>query len=491
MLCLSKCKKCSTCKRWLCVEFYKKNNKTLKTCIHCRTKRQKYKKINRIPYHIQAEHVLKRNLINNIILKKKYNLKKMVNNDLIKFVKFWGKKRNNKKNRYIFFSQLEQKTDQKDKTGVSIFKGLLINEIKKINKNEIKELCDNNNVINIFYKYVKNKELKLSTLKTYCSDINKIISERLNEPDFKKLRDQGLQINIRVDDTIKLNKKQKKQTLEKNEDVILINANKINNLIKFLKDSNVFTDKVILNGLSTGCRFIEILDKNTSTFTESKEENKIVQIGVAKQKKEKKEGYIKPVIFLKPSDVIDLTIFIRNQLTDDDLKKNKKQLTAKYSRRINKRLKDLLLKFNFSIKIRDQHFHTLRKIYANYCFELYGKQTTMSYPSYIKSILAHESYGALLNYTSVRIIFTKETEKKKEVKENKENKEDKNKEDYLKQKYKNPKGRGGKAKERRLKLLKELIIILKEKNIAVNYKTLQSFGYGNRILSEVLKKNKI
>ena len=403
----------------------------------------------------------------------------MSKNKLILFLIHWSKKNNTIKNIKLFDEQLKEITEIKEGSTVAIFKKSLINEIKTLSPKDIKILCSNNYIRKIFYKFVKNNEISLSTVKTYCSEINKEISNKLNDKDFKKLRDNNLQITIKYKDTVKINNNSKKKVENKNNNILLIDGYKILKLVEILKDSNNWIDKVILFGLCSGCRFIEILNKNVSIFKESKDNNKIFQIGTAKEKKHVEFGHNKHVLFLTKEEVLNLNTDIRNNLNELDLKKNNKQLTGKYSKRVNTRLKELLKQINLSIDPKEYKFHLLRKIYANYCFEVFGRFTTLSYPAYIKKCLCHDSIGALLSYSSLRIIYPKNTENK-----NKENTE--NKEVDIKEKYKNIKKRG--MNSQRKILLQELIKELRLKNMKVTYKTLRSYGYGSRIISSVLKK---
>jgi len=477
-----KCKKCKICNTWQDINNFKKKDKYLKSCVSCRNKRNERNKKNKknkkvkIPYHILKVHIQKRNIINNSILN--HFKKIMSNNKLLRFIGFWAKKRNlnylsNTKGKELFKNQLTDRMNISGLTALSVFKKSIVNEIKTLSKKDIKILCSYNRVQKILYKLVDINTASLITVRGYCSEINAHICNNLNDHNRKKLRKHKLQITIKYKDTVKINNEQNNKVIVKNNNIMKINYTKILKLQHFLKNSIHWTDKVILFGLSTGARFVEILDKNTSIFTECKKANHIIQEGVAKARDTKKD-YIKPVLFVTVEEVLKLNTDIRNEI--EDIKMNKKQLTARYSRKANNRLRELLNKFSFNIPPEECHFHILRRIYANCAFETYGKKTDMSYPVYIQTCLAHNGTGALLSYSNIRLLFDNEE------KENKENTED------IKESYRNIKTRGAKAKVVRLQLLQKLIKQLKKEELPINYKILKSYGYGSRVISIILKK---
>ncbi len=474
-----KCKKCSRCNIWQDVNNFKKKDKYLKSCLSCRNKRNKKNKKINIPYHILKVHVEKRNIIVNSI--KNYFKKIMSNNNLIRFIGYWAKKRNlnylsNTKGKERFKNQLEQKTNIIGLTALSVFKKSIINEIKTLSKKDIKILCSYNRVQKILYKLVDINTASLITIRGYCSEINAEICNNLNEHNRKKLRKNKLQITIKYKDTVKINEEQNNKVKVKNNNIMKINYRTILKLTDFLKNSIHWNDKLILFSLCTGVRFVEILDKNTSIFTECKKENHMIQEGVAKAKNTKKKEHVKPVLFVTVKEILKLNTDIRNEIKD--IKLNKKQLTARYSKKTNNRLKELFNQFSFNLPPEEIHFHILRRLYANYAFEIYKKKTNMSYPIYIQSCLGHSSGGALLSYSNIRISFDNE--------EDTEEKE--NTDEDIKENYRNIKTRGAKAKIIRLQLLNKLIKQLKKEDISVNYRILKSYGYGSRIITSVLKK---
>ena len=48
--------------------------------------------------------------------------------------------------------------------------------------------------------------------------------------------------------------------------------------------------------------------------------------------------------------------------------------------------------------------HQLRSIYAYICWELYGKKKQMARHDYVATILGHDGYGSVPNYSTVKVI---------------------------------------------------------------------------------------
>ena len=81
---------------------------------------------------------------------------------------------------------------------------------------------------------------------------------------------------------------------------------------------------------------------------------------------DKKLSVTKSVLFdFKVEEIVQLNEDIRNKLTNSDKKKSRKQLTNKYNSRTNKRLQELITKYNIDIPEKEIRFHLTRRIYAN------------------------------------------------------------------------------------------------------------------------------
>ena len=502
-------KKCGSCKTVKPITDYIKNNtdKQYKTCKCCRDyqkqyrlkKKQEHKKVVHKKQTYELKYIIKKQLICKEIIKS-YEKKRSTNNieekrstileemprdkKIIKFVKKWSSPRGIEevKDKYSFelkvknkaykfenkcHSDITKQFNLYNKTALSSFVNLLIVEINdnKFRINDVKKLMKNNMVQNMLYALSNNH----GTIRTKATRINNAIRKRFGDVDKKML------VFLRLQDAIDLNAKAEEKAQKANEETITLKIKNILEIVNHIKTSNIWDDKVIYAGISTGARLIEILNPNVSQFTEESK-NMIKQEGVAKDKSGNVTTPVKPVMFSTAQNIIRIINEIRNEIKDE-LGNSNEKLTEKYNKSLNKRLRVLtknILNFPENRKI---HFHDLRRIYINVSYDLYGKDnTTQSYMDFSKKNLGHHSYGSIKNYSSLKIKYDKE--KKEEKKEEKKQEIKSGYDDMLNSEWKNTNQRGTRAKQKRIERIARLVKELERRNIKVTNKLIGQFGYG-------------
>lgn len=176
-------------------------------------------------------------------------------------------------------------------------------------------------------------------------------------------------------------------------------------------------DKFISIALSCGARLVEIASAGVSMFSESKEApGQLHQAGVAKDEHGTKvrgdQRHVdKPVIKLTVQELLAMIQEARQLLRDE--KKNvpelyallqqsttltadeKKLITNRIGAPLNERVKQVLGE--------EYHFHSLRAIYGNLSYQLYG--SSMSVNAWLSRVLGHKpgSINTAAAYTTVKV----------------------------------------------------------------------------------------
>ena len=195
----------------------------------------------------------------------------------------------------------------------------------------------------------------------------------------------------------------------------------INVAIKFYKSifdtkNKDLIDYIIASQASLGCRLIEILNSNVSKF-EIYEDNKIKQIGTAKESNKDKIIIKEPINLTTAENVIEWIRQVR-LITDTQNNVGNIKLSEIYTNNVNKRIVFYLGRagmYNPELKSS----HGLRRLYVSYSYYT-KKEPEETFCFFIKRNLGHETCGSVMNYNSIQI-----TEEKKEPEENKETEEKK------------------------------------------------------------------
>ena len=160
---------------------------------------------------------------------------------------------------------------------------------------------------------------------------------------------------------------------------------------KLNKKFDIITALLIAE-LCSGSRLIELLS-DKFTYTADTKEGWVVQSDVAKNKTGTPRPVIKPIIFLTVAEFLELIGTIRSKMTKKPSDTNI-TLSNRYSKRLSSKIKDLLI-------LGLSSSHDLRRIYANYSYNLFGGNRSLQ--SYLKQVLGHDGYAATVNYSTVRV----------------------------------------------------------------------------------------
>ena len=252
----------------------------------------------------------------------------------------------------------------------------------------------------------------------YLSKLNNLFRDKFG---LGSLEHQYAKSDFVLDKDEKLLKTKQAQgkRLEKNLNPVEILDTTVYRLINagLLPDAT-WQDKFIAIALSCGARLVEIASKSVSTFAESKEfPGQLNQFGIAKDREEGKEGkgdykrsIDKPVLGINVRQLVDLIHAAREELKaayaneprivalldKDKLSgQERQQVTQRIDHTLNERVRELLGD-SFT-------FHTLRAIYGNMSFQVFGSGISIN--AWLSRVLGHKpgSVSTARSYTSVVI----------------------------------------------------------------------------------------
>ncbi len=560
-------KKCASCKtKCLHQHYVNTKGKVLKTCARCRQYQKQYRLKKKKPvektYTIQM--ILNQHKICIDIKKKNYklrsvsssnilstnNIDEMPSKKLIAFVKKWTANNKIKQIKKVKSYQIQRgkwliRYDNKfhsaiedefknieNATALSSFRSLMLTEIEKkgFKLKDAKALMDNDKVQKILYSLSTNH----STIRRNCTRINNAIKDTLSKTELKKLDKKTHLVFLKWDDAVELNRVQAEKAEKSNLNVITIPSIKVVQFADQLKKSSDWRHKMILIAMAIGSRLIEILDKRVSQYkVYPKRKGFIEMVGVAKGKEEDleidmKTKPLKPVLFdIEPKDMVQMIKDVRSKLTSADKKKTREKLSNTYGKGLNKELRRLTENMFEFPKNRPIHFHDLRRVYANYAYDVIGRLGSSSYLGFIKQVLGHATSGSVKNYSSLKIEHLTSEEDKKAIEkvlrkadelevvdekqqveikalQNREHPDDMSGDDNDEEKdplldlrtveYMNTRSRGKDAEAKRQAKIKKLVAKLKERGFIPKdgkpkNSLLKSFGYGVRSI-QLWRNNK-
>ncbi len=451
-------KKCASCKTKCSHQHYvNAKGKVLKTCARCRQYQKQYrlKKKKPVAKTYTIKMIMNQRQICTAIEQKQYKLRhveikssstilfansidQMPSKKLLTFVKKWATDTKIKQIKKVkpyqiqrgkwlirydnkFHSAIEDEFKNiENATALSSFRSLMLHEIEKkgFKLKDAKALMDNDKVQKILYSLSTNH----STIRRNCTRINNAIKATLSKTELKKLDKKKHLVFLKWDDAVELNRVQAEKAEKSNLNVITMPSIKIVQFADQLKKSSDWRHKMILIAMSIGSRLIEILDKRVSQYrVYPKREGFIEMIGVAKGKEEdleidKKTKPLKPVLFdIEPKDMVQMIKDVRSKLTSADKKKTREKLSNTYGKGLNKELRRLTENMFEFPKNRPIHFHDLRRIYANYAYDVIGRLGSSSYLGFIKQVLGHATSGSVKNYSSLKIEHLTSEEDKKAI----------------------------------------------------------------------------
>ena len=331
------------------------------------------------------------------------------------------------------------------------------------------------------------------------------------------------------------NKEASSRRMEKNVNPQEIMDTQVYNLI--LKGQALdagWKDKFIAIALSCGARLIEIASPGVSKFSESKDApGQLHQEGVAKDEhgtevRGAKRLVDKPIIQLQVQELLKMIEDARRLLKEEkesspevvELLERKEDLTSDQKKLITNRINAPLNERVREVMGQEYHFHTLRAIYGNLSYQLFG--SNMSINAWLSRVLGHKpgSLSTAASYSTITItkklpqehtdikdrvtelteqinVLKAELEKSKEqVMEEAKNVVEKKIENENLAKIKlfneegghviftkQPRLHDGKQRDRLLRTVAEM----ERKKVRINWPNLRMLGYGDKIISDYFK----
>jgi integrase len=150
--------------------------------------------------------------------------------------------------------------------------------------------------------------------------------------------------------------------------------------------------KAALVCLCVGSRLIEVL--KTSKYELSPTDGNIIVSGLAKARNNiDKEPIDKPVLRVKSQVILDAVKTVRDAIGDDIKDLTNEQIASKLDAYVNRRVRKLF--------VIDTKAHTLRYIYANVAFQIYGIPLKIPETFYVQRVLGHEDATTSLTYQKI------------------------------------------------------------------------------------------
>lgn len=247
--------------------------------------------------------------------------------------------------------------------------------------------------------------------------VNQVIRDLINDYDEQKTA----VLFIPKKDRESLATKAKERVEKSNEQVIIFKKSDILEVIKLLSQSGVTADMIILAGLATGARFMEIV--NESEFEETDEKNIIIQCSLGKKNSiidENREDICveKPIIGMDSDQLFDMLELIRGRVSS----LSNEELLSIYNPKVNKTIKKIFPGLNQNEDSpQAMSFKLLRKIYADMAYNLHlPKFKTISKRKFMMNVLGHKTMNTGSAYSNI-IVEDDEEKKEPELSEDQKN----------------------------------------------------------------------
>ena len=260
---------------------------------------------------------------------------------------------------------------------------------------ELEQTFDNiTKIINITYPVIKTRQ------KLY-GELRKILSSRFGE-NSRIHKESKKNLSISYEEFEQIEKQAKEKVLERNTEKKAFSKEQVLEVIHNLKNSSDYIDLIILVGITTGSRLIEIL-RISDYESIIDNPNRIIISGLAKgsgesQKKNLEKKVERPILVITSQGLSEAVKTIRQNVKQETgkLGLNNQELSKKYNERVNRRIKKYKLSGGTS--------YDLRKIYANLSYELLADQTKITKNGWIMKILGHENLNTSLHYNNVSLL---------------------------------------------------------------------------------------
>ena len=260
---------------------------------------------------------------------------------------------------------------------------------------ELEQTFDNiTKIINITYPVIKTRQ------KLY-GELRKILSNRFGN-NSKIHRESKKNLSISYEEFQQVEKQAKEKVLERNTEKKAFSREQVLEVIHNLKNSSDYIDLIILVGITTGSRLIEIL-RISDYEPIVGNPNRIMIGGLAKGSGKSKDKNLsknveRPILVITSKELLKAVKIIRENVKQETEKLglNNQELSKKYNERVNRRIK--------KYKISGGTTYDLRKIYANLSYELIADQTKITKNGWIMKILGHENLNTSLHYNNVSLL---------------------------------------------------------------------------------------
>jgi integrase len=334
----------------------------------------------------------------------------------------------------------------------------------------------------------------------------KILSSRFGE--FSKIhKDSKKDLSISFEQYKAVEKQQREKVVERNNEKKQFDREKILEIIQTLVNSTDFIDSIVLVGMCTGSRLIEILRISEYQKVVGNPNRVLIQ-SLAKGSGEAKERNLnkqveRPILVITYKELSATVKVVRDAVKEQTMGQNldNRALSAKYNARVNRRIKKL--------GISGGTAYDLRKIYANLSYELIADQTKITKNAWIMKILSHEDLQTSLHYNNIALTSTGQSidahlddleAKQEQVEKRVEQVETKYETKYpsstdpnavkfivgVNEVYISRVPRIKDGKENKLKRGKAKIEEMKEKGVPITNFNLRKLGFGAEIVAELM-----
>ena len=302
-------------------------------------------------------------------------------------------------------------------TAPSIFTNVIVNNILKLNKTETKLSLSLICKLGVaFYDGSKTRDV-------FYTKIRKPILEKYGKDSPEYIQTLDL-MKITKEERTKLNKDYKKKVKNANKNVKTYYSNDLMDIIEKTKNNDDWATRAVGLILASGCRAVELLDKNTFKIDPKRKDNWVIVGNIAKKREGKKDFVtIRPIIGYTAKEFIDAVNDFRKSISNKKIYmtegNEKGQLNKSNSQLLSKRAKEIFNDPEITSK-------TLRKLYGNMAHLLYGGDCNLNI--WLGSVLGHDEddFQTSFSYSTVKVVNgdnpeEKEEEKKEENKSNTRN----------------------------------------------------------------------
>ncbi len=236
------------------------------------------------------------------------------------------------------------------------------------------------------------------------SKVRKAIEDKISHPPTLKLS-RGI---------IKMNKAEydasawamRKVVEMRNAKQTVFSLDYIVGVVEKLRKCVTFADRFCFLQLACGARAVELLDKNTSVFSDVGQNNIINQRGFAKKRGARANGDVtKPLLWTSAANFLCELQILRDEVGERG-HTTRAEIAKSFSSQLVARCKDVW--FENAANGQRTGTHINRSIYANVAYKSRGNAgESLTY--FIKNVLGHEHMGTAASYMNLAVAYDNET----------------------------------------------------------------------------------